>query len=138
MAKSLEGKSIIVTGAGRGIGREIALLCAAEGAKVVVNDPGGTADGAGSSAAPAEEVQHHAVHEPDEQPEVPAHVSRRARREREARLFRQEVERFVAVLIAQAPLHVVAGGTPARFGRWVAAHAAGALWHRSFRATRLS
>src|SRR5713101_2023995 len=32
--KSLEGKSIIVTGAGRGIGREIALLCAAEGAKV--------------------------------------------------------------------------------------------------------
>ena len=36
--------------------REIALLCAAEGAKVVVNDPGGAADGAGSSAAPAEEV----------------------------------------------------------------------------------
>src|SRR5258708_14475004 len=54
--KSLEGKSIIVTGAGRGIGREIALLCAAEGAKVVVNDPGGAADGSGSSATPAEEV----------------------------------------------------------------------------------
>src|SRR5437879_4854187 len=54
--KSLEGKSIIVTGAGRGIGREIALLCAAEGAKVVVNDPGVAADGAGSNAAPAEEV----------------------------------------------------------------------------------
>src|ERR1700739_4601466 len=56
MTKSLDGKSIIVTGAGRGIGREIALLCAFEGAKVVVNDPGGSADGAGSSAAPAEEV----------------------------------------------------------------------------------
>ena len=56
MAKALEGKSIVVTGAGRGIGREIALLCAAEGAKVVVNDPGGTADGSGSNAAPAEEV----------------------------------------------------------------------------------
>ena len=56
MTKSLEGKSIIVTGAGRGIGREIALLCAAEGAKVVVNDPGGAADGSGTSAAPAEEV----------------------------------------------------------------------------------
>ena len=55
-SKMLEGKSIVVTGAGRGIGREIALLCAAEGAKVVVNDPGGAADGAGSSAAPAEEV----------------------------------------------------------------------------------
>jgi NAD(P)-dependent dehydrogenase (short-subunit alcohol dehydrogenase family) len=54
--KALEGKSIIVTGAGRGIGREIALLAAAEGAKVVVNDPGGAADGAGSNAAPAEEV----------------------------------------------------------------------------------
>jgi NAD(P)-dependent dehydrogenase (short-subunit alcohol dehydrogenase family) len=56
MTKSLDGKSIIVTGAGRGIGREIALLCASEGAKVVVNDPGGAADGAGTSAAPAEEV----------------------------------------------------------------------------------
>src|SRR4051794_35524270 len=56
MARSLQDKVIIVTGAGRGIGREIALLCAAEGAKVVVNDPGGAADGAGSSATPAEEV----------------------------------------------------------------------------------
>jgi hypothetical protein len=56
MAKSLQDKVVIVTGAGRGIGKEIALLCAAEGAKVVVNDPGGAADGSGSSAAPAEEV----------------------------------------------------------------------------------
>src|SRR5947207_7436307 len=56
MTKSLQDKVIIVTGAGRGIGREIALLCAAEGARVVVNDPGGAADGAGSNAAPAEEV----------------------------------------------------------------------------------
>ena len=54
--KSLQDKVIVVTGAGRGIGRGIALLCAAEGAKVVVNDPGGSTDGAGSSAAPAEEV----------------------------------------------------------------------------------
>ena len=54
--KSLQDKSIIVTGAGRGIGREIALLCAAEGAKVVVNDPGVAADGSGTSASPAEEV----------------------------------------------------------------------------------
>ncbi len=56
MSKMLDGKVIIVTGAGRGIGREIALLAASEGAKVVVNDPGGSADGSGSSATPAEEV----------------------------------------------------------------------------------
>jgi NAD(P)-dependent dehydrogenase (short-subunit alcohol dehydrogenase family) len=54
--KALDGKVIIVTGAGRGIGREIALLCAAEGAKVVVNDPGSAADGSGTNASPAEEV----------------------------------------------------------------------------------
>lgn len=54
--KSLDGKVVVVTGAGRGIGREIALLAASEGAKVVVNDLGGAPDGAGASAAPAEEV----------------------------------------------------------------------------------
>jgi len=54
--KSLDGKVVIVTGAGRGIGREIALLAAREGARVVVNDPGGASDGSGNSAAPAEEV----------------------------------------------------------------------------------
>jgi NAD(P)-dependent dehydrogenase (short-subunit alcohol dehydrogenase family) len=56
MAGALDGKIIIVTGAGRGIGREIALLAASEGARVVVNDLGGAADGAGASQAPAEEV----------------------------------------------------------------------------------
>ncbi|MGN6287511.1 MAG: SDR family NAD(P)-dependent oxidoreductase [Afipia sp.] len=55
-SKMLADKVIVVTGAGRGIGREIALLAAAEGAKVVVNDPGGAADGSGTNAAPAEEV----------------------------------------------------------------------------------
>jgi NAD(P)-dependent dehydrogenase (short-subunit alcohol dehydrogenase family) len=55
-SRSLGDKVVVVTGAGRGIGREIALLCAAEGAKIVVNDPGVAADGSGNSAAPAEEV----------------------------------------------------------------------------------
>jgi NAD(P)-dependent dehydrogenase (short-subunit alcohol dehydrogenase family) len=54
--KALQDKVIIVTGAGRGIGREIALLAGAEGAKVVVNDVGSAADGQGASATPAEEV----------------------------------------------------------------------------------
>lgn len=52
----LEGKAAIVTGAGRGIGRDIALAMAAKGAKVVVNDLGGAADGDGADVAPAQEV----------------------------------------------------------------------------------
>ena len=55
-SKVLEGKVIVVTGAGRGIGREIALQAAAAGAKVVVNDFGGTAEGLGGDAGPAFEV----------------------------------------------------------------------------------
>lgn len=51
---ALAGKVIAVTGAGRGIGREIALLCAREGAAVVVNDPGVAPDGEGGDAAPAQ------------------------------------------------------------------------------------
>ncbi|MEO5901951.1 MAG: SDR family oxidoreductase, partial [Ilumatobacteraceae bacterium] len=46
----------IITGAGRGIGREHALLFASEGAKVVVNDLGGSGDGVGADATPAQEV----------------------------------------------------------------------------------
>jgi NAD(P)-dependent dehydrogenase (short-subunit alcohol dehydrogenase family) len=53
---ALEGRVAIITGAGRGLGREHALLFAAEGAKVVVNDLGGAPDGGGSDATAAEEV----------------------------------------------------------------------------------
>jgi len=52
----LEGRVAIITGAGRGIGREHALLFAAEGAKVVVNDLGGSAEGEGADLTPAEQV----------------------------------------------------------------------------------
>ena len=52
----LDGKVVAVTGAGRGIGRDIALLCARQGAAVVVNDLGASAEGDGADAGPAEEV----------------------------------------------------------------------------------
>ncbi len=53
---SLDGRVAIITGAGRGIGREHSLFFASEGAKVVVNDLGGTNDGTGADVTPAQSV----------------------------------------------------------------------------------
>ena len=53
---TLDGRVAIITGGGRGLGREHALLFAAEGAKVVVNDLGGNTDGTGSDATAAQAV----------------------------------------------------------------------------------
>jgi NAD(P)-dependent dehydrogenase (short-subunit alcohol dehydrogenase family) len=52
----VEGKVAIVTGAGRGIGRAIAKLMAAEGAKVLVNDVGASLDGSGNDTGPAQQT----------------------------------------------------------------------------------
>ncbi|OAA27674.1 dehydrogenase of unknown specificity, short-chain alcohol dehydrogenase like [Frankia sp. EI5c] len=51
-----DGRVAVITGAGRGLGRSYALLLGARGAKVVVNDPGGSMRGDGVDAGPAEEV----------------------------------------------------------------------------------
>lgn len=56
MPGKLEGKTAIITGAGRGIGREVALRFASEGAKVVVNDLGVSVDGQGKDDTPAQQV----------------------------------------------------------------------------------
>ncbi|MCP5075554.1 MAG: SDR family oxidoreductase [Rhodobacteraceae bacterium] len=54
--KLLEGKTALVTGAGRGVGRDIALMMAAHGARVIVNDLGSEGDGEGQDDAPACDV----------------------------------------------------------------------------------
>ena len=56
MSKMLEGKVVVITGAGRGIGRDFALAMAANGARIVVNDLGASVAGEGEDAGPAQEV----------------------------------------------------------------------------------
>ena len=55
-SRLVEGKVVVVTGAGGGIGRDIALAMAREGARVVVNDIGASVSGEGSDAGPAQQV----------------------------------------------------------------------------------
>ncbi len=56
MSELVKDKVVVVTGSGRGIGREMAIMMAAHGAKVLVNDVGGTEQGDGTDRVPAMEV----------------------------------------------------------------------------------
>ncbi len=56
MSRLCEGRVCVITGAGRGIGREHALMLAEHGAKIVVNDLGGEMDGSGGGTGPAHDV----------------------------------------------------------------------------------
>ena len=82
MGEFLSGKSIAVTGAGRGIGRAVALACAAEGARVVVNDYGVSMDGMEPTSQVAEEVgtlrRHQGVPQPLVGHEIGIEVNDRA------------------------------------------------------------
>ena len=55
--RMMEGKAVVVTGAGGGIGREIAIMMAEAGAKVIINDIGASLSGEGASATPAEQTK---------------------------------------------------------------------------------
>ena len=53
-----DGRVAVITGGGRGLGREYALLLASRGARVLINDNGSALDGSGSDAGPAQDVVH--------------------------------------------------------------------------------
>ena len=85
MAGMLEGKIAVVTGAGGGIGREIAIAMARAGAKVVINDVGASLSGEGQSATPAEETKRLIEQAAAQPPSAPIPSPNGVRRRRSSR-----------------------------------------------------
>lgn len=125
--RALEGRVAVITGAGRGIGREHALLFAREGAKVVVNDLGGANDGSGADAGPAQDVVDEIVAAGGE---AIANADDVATWDGAARLVAQAVEHYggLDVVVNNAGIlrdAFVAGMTEAAWDAVVAVHLKG-------------
>ena len=126
-----DGKSVVITGAGRGVGRCHALLFAERGATVVVADLGGELDGSGKSAGPAEDVVAEITAGGGEAVAVVASVAEEAGA---AAIVEAAMDSFGAIDVLvnnagiAAPLDLVEDLTPADYRKMVEVHHLGTVY----------
>ena len=126
-----DGRTVIVTGAGRGVGRGHALLFASRGAKVVVADYGVNLDGSGSDAGPAEQVVKEIEAEGGEAIAVTADVSDEKQAASIAEAAKDAFGR-IDVLVNNAgiaaPLDTIENLTPANYRKMIEVHFLGTAY----------